>query len=363
MQDALIYVDDVSVILGQTNSVTATAVGPLGEPVTATATAPVSPGTPSLGITKAASTAGPLRVGDTFDYTVTVTNTGLTNSTGLVVSDPLPAGLAPNGDVIADKPAYSINTTDGFDAEVYNGGVNWAGDWVETGDDGAADNGRIRVDTGKGVPPGSLRFAPDNNPYSITAPGEPRGCQPRRRSSSRAAGTVSVPTSTRSRTTPSPCTSPGNSSPQSTPRPRPLHAQPTTASTFATVGPLTIPALGLVNGAQLEFRATGDKEAWIDNILISATYPAATVTAGPAPTLTSAGGPYVLPPAWVGDVHHSRRGHGCARRRLPVQQRGAGHQRPADDPGRCRSVHAVPGTGLRGHEDGDRDVGERIRTR
>ncbi|MER6362945.1 hypothetical protein [Kitasatospora sp. NPDC001527] len=73
-----------------TNTALADALGPQGQPVEsppAQVTLPVAPVPAALGLTKTASTAGPVHVGDAVTYTYTVTNTGGSTVHDLAVSD------------------------------------------------------------------------------------------------------------------------------------------------------------------------------------------------------------------------------------------------------------------------------------
>lgn len=128
LSNRAVYLDDVRVLGSQVNSVTATGTDAFGTTVTATATAQVTPGVPVLAVTKTASTAGPLYSGDTYTYSVTVTNTGSGAQTNLAVTDALPSGLSLNGAVTAVRSAYTASATDDFGTiKSYSTGTGWAG--------------------------------------------------------------------------------------------------------------------------------------------------------------------------------------------------------------------------------------------
>jgi len=291
-----IYFDDVTVLASQVNSVTATGKDPFGQTVTATATAPVQPGLPPLAITKTATTAGPLKVGDTFMYIVTVTNTDTTTQTGLVVEDTLPAGLTLNGTVTADKPAYTRSVTDNFgtsNTESYSTGSGWATAWTETGDDNKADAGKIKIATNIGNPKNSLYFNPDNKLYSIQRTVDLGGL-----------GSASIAFDC-SRDTFTSGT--GNANDALKLYVGAQLVQTIDSATLASVCPTdkggswgtitnTINTAELKNGAVVKFEITGDREIWVDNVAITGTVPAANgIPAGNPPTLTSVGGPYIVP--------------------------------------------------------------------
>ncbi len=292
-----IHIDNVEILKGTVvNSVTAKGYGPFGTEVSATATAPVMPGTPSLAITKEASTAGPLANNDTFTYTVTVTNTGTVTQTGLVVSDTLPAGISPNGTVTASKPAYTRLVTDDFGTgtEAYNTGSGWATSWTES-ETTSPTAGVIQIATGKGNPLNSLYFKPDEKAtYTIQRTVDLSGLT----SASFAFDC------TRDVFTNDPDALKndvlkvyvGSQLVQTIDSTTATTVCATDKSTWKTISN-SINSAQLVSGAVVKFEITGNKEAWIDNVVISGTVPAATgVPAGDPPTLTSAGSPYILDP-------------------------------------------------------------------
>ena len=133
------------IVANMTNSATVTATNPIiGQPpiVATSNTVSVTVGTPSLSITKT-SIPTSVRPGDTFSYTVTVTNTGAVTQTGITVTDTLPAGLTA-GTVTAVKPgapgtsglfAEDTFPTNGASGAAYATGSGWSTNWVETDPD------------------------------------------------------------------------------------------------------------------------------------------------------------------------------------------------------------------------------------
>lgn len=109
----------------------------------------------ALGITKTSSAPSPLYPGDTFGYTVTVSNpAGGPTQTGVSIFDAIPAGttyVASSGQVTCELPR---NVRDEFAAVSYaNNGPNntdtWAGDWAETDSlGGGAASGLASVTAG-----------------------------------------------------------------------------------------------------------------------------------------------------------------------------------------------------------------------
>lgn len=159
-----VHIDNVEVLKGTVvNSIDATANDPFGDPVPkATATAAVTPGTPSLSVTKSATAASPVTIGSAFNYSVAVTNTGATTQTGLVVTDTLPTGLTPNGAAKVGKSAFSMTATDNFgtSGQSYSTGTGWASPWTENGETTDPTGNNIRIDTAIGNTAPSLWFNP-----------------------------------------------------------------------------------------------------------------------------------------------------------------------------------------------------------
>lgn len=293
-----LYIDDVVIKKGAVvNSIDAKAKGPFGELVTATATAPVTPGTPSLAITKEASTAGPVSIDGTFTYTVTVKNTGTVTQTGLVVNDTLPAGLS-SGTVTAVKPSYTQTAQDDFGTtRVYTTGTGWAlnnGPWTEVTESDGATAGKIQVVDNVGVTGSSLYFD-TSTLQRIQRKVDLGGAasatiefQCRREEGDTADDTISVYVSGSA--------DPFNASPQIAPLWSNGQTTTTDCPAGAFGGTITRSITNLVDGSILEVRSTGNKKFYLDKFKITSTYPSQTVTAGNPPTLTSAGGPYILDP-------------------------------------------------------------------
>ncbi len=295
---------------GNVNTVTATAKDPFGGPVgPATASATITRGTPTLSITKTASTPGPVKVDDTFTYTVTVTNNSTTQThASLVVSDALPAGLVLNGTVTATKPVLII-AEDGFgttSTKSYTTGTGWATTtptgWIEGGNDTTTDAGagKIQVDTATGDPKNSLKFDPDNKTYEISRSVNLAGAT---------SGSLTFDCSRETWTTKTgdpldslevlvgttrlalidpdyPTSGTSNYCPTSN------------GSPFGTIT-VPLPTGSLTAGATIKFIANGNRKFFVDNVKVIGTLPPVSVTAGNPPTLTSVGGPYSLAPNGV----------------------------------------------------------------
>jgi uncharacterized repeat protein (TIGR01451 family) len=75
------------------NTATLTGTDPTGRPVSAEASALVQVVTPGIDISKTAD-VNVVRPGDTITYTVTVTNSGTTNLSGVTVTDPVTPSCA-----------------------------------------------------------------------------------------------------------------------------------------------------------------------------------------------------------------------------------------------------------------------------
>lgn len=298
-----VHIDNVEIVRADViNTVSATGFDPFGTQKTATDTEAVMPGTPSLAITKTASKAGPLRDGESMTYTVTVTNTGTVQQTGVTVTDALPAGLSSvSGSVRVTKPAYTLTTTDNFGvapAETYTGtGSGWASNaWTESETPLAQDAtaGQIQIVNNSGNSASAAYFDGNDTQLKLTRPVNLAGAssatltfQCSRESFTAGTGDANdalavyvggqLVTTVDSATSTTLCpTSNGGG--------------------YATAGTFTIPADGLRSPATVELRVTGNRKVYVDNLTITASYlAAANVTAGDPPALTSAGGPYVLP--------------------------------------------------------------------
>lgn len=288
LSNRTIYVDDVRLVSNQVNSVTATAKDEYGNPVTATATAPVQPGFPSLAITKSAVPSW-LRLGSTFDYTVTVTNTGTTFQSGINVTDDLPSGLTRTGSVTVSRPTYwDTLASDGFGTgQAYSTGTGWATDWTETNEATSPTAGKIQVSTTVGSPASSLWI---NNPGSnATTPYLTRDVNLSGRSSAQLQLQCLR-----------------NSAGDSTDDILGVYVEgilvlevnrntsaavcPTSGTTFGPAITVQVPAAALVSGASVTIKATGNKQYWVDNVAILVPGSTSTVTAGNPPNLTSTGG-------------------------------------------------------------------------
>ncbi|GAB4488888.1 MAG: hypothetical protein OHK006_19870 [Thermodesulfovibrionales bacterium] len=87
--------------------------------------------TGDLQVSKTSSATNPLYPGDTYTYTVTVTNPSASTITGVSIYDALPAGLSYVGPLQVSRSTV----IDKFDAVSYandNGTANWLVSWVET---------------------------------------------------------------------------------------------------------------------------------------------------------------------------------------------------------------------------------------
>lgn len=101
-------------------------------------------------ITKTSNAANPLFPGDTFTYTVTVTNpAGSPTQTGVTLYDPIPAGLTASGSATLSRSSVA----DAFATNAYNlnvGTRNWSSNWTETDSGGGgATGGYIQVTGGE----------------------------------------------------------------------------------------------------------------------------------------------------------------------------------------------------------------------
>ncbi len=110
----------------------------------------------NLQINKTSTAGTPLFPGDNYSYTITVTNPSGSTATynNVALYDPLPPGIsyvAGTSQVTAPVAGTTSNVLDTFSIAAYNnndGNINWAGNWIETGDDGAAATGNIGVQYG-----------------------------------------------------------------------------------------------------------------------------------------------------------------------------------------------------------------------
>ncbi len=117
---------------------------------------------PDLSVVKSSNPAGPVSAGDPITYTVSITNSGTTNQTGIVVDDVLPAEVAyvAQSTVVSGFVGSSGTTNktvrDNFSSVSYtnnNGTDPWAAGWVEVNETTDPASGRITISAGQ------LRFA------------------------------------------------------------------------------------------------------------------------------------------------------------------------------------------------------------
>jgi len=108
----------------------------------------------SLLVTKNSSAGGMVNPGDMITYTINITNNGSATLNDIVVSDMRPTGTTyVNASTSATGYIGGIhqNYRDQFDVAQLNnsnGGAAWGGTpWVETGDDGIANTGKIQINT------------------------------------------------------------------------------------------------------------------------------------------------------------------------------------------------------------------------
>ena len=107
-----------------------------------------------LSVTKTANPPGSVTPGQTITYTITVTNTGATQQTGITVSDPLPtytSYVANSTSATGPVTPFISTTQDNFESGNYAGGTgDWVGTWLEIGENNgpATDNVRIIADLG-----------------------------------------------------------------------------------------------------------------------------------------------------------------------------------------------------------------------
>ncbi len=110
-----------------------------------------------LSITKTSNTSGaPVSPGDTISYTIVVESIDAGTATNVALSDIIPTGttyVANSTEVIVPiSTSAAKNYRDEFGAAAYNnsdGTQVWTSTWVESGDDGTATGGRVKVDAGK----------------------------------------------------------------------------------------------------------------------------------------------------------------------------------------------------------------------
>ncbi|MFZ2631257.1 MAG: C25 family cysteine peptidase [Desulfosalsimonadaceae bacterium] len=124
--------------------------------------------TPSqMTVQKTSSGVDPLSPGDSFIYTVVVTNNGASTLNNVAVYDALPAGVSyvtGSSEVIGEKLVTGTdNVRDNFGSSVYDnntdGSASWASNWVESDGTQSATAGNVRI-TG-----GELRLGSTSNIY------------------------------------------------------------------------------------------------------------------------------------------------------------------------------------------------------
>jgi uncharacterized repeat protein (TIGR01451 family) len=131
---------------------------------TATSIVPVV--IPDLYIAKTGPT-DPVMPGETFDYTLDISNISLAPQTSIDVIDTLPTQVSWNSTTVTrpiDDPAPggALTTTDTFDTPAYdNNAADWSSNWIETGDDGSAASGDVRIISELGS--NRIRLQGDNN--------------------------------------------------------------------------------------------------------------------------------------------------------------------------------------------------------
>ena len=113
----------------------------------------------NIQIAKTSNAATPLYPGNTFTYTVTVTNpaSATSNQTDISIYDPLPAGVSyvAGSSRVTGYQSVTLtdNVHDSFSSAVYNsntgGTVNWAGVWVESDASQSASAGSVRIIDGE----------------------------------------------------------------------------------------------------------------------------------------------------------------------------------------------------------------------
>ena len=112
--------------------------------------------TPSqITVQKTSSGVDPLSPGDSFSYTVVVTNNGTSTLNGVAVYDPMPAGASYAGPLTVSHSTVG----DRFSAAAYNnndGTSNWGGNWFETVEATSPTAGYIQIVNGE------LRLNNDN---------------------------------------------------------------------------------------------------------------------------------------------------------------------------------------------------------
>jgi len=122
-----------------------------------------------MDVQKTSSAVDPLSPGDSFTYTVTVTNNGTSTLNDVAIYDPRPTGLsyvANSARITTAATPQAYNVRDEFASVAYNlnaGTENWSGDWTETDSlGGGAASGLVSV-TGN-----QLQFAYTNSVNTVS---------------------------------------------------------------------------------------------------------------------------------------------------------------------------------------------------
>jgi len=122
------------------------------------------PQTAVLSVSKSSSATGTVDPGDTITYTITITNIGSAQQTGIRVRDYLPSGMTyvANSTWVASPGTGSNTVRDEFNTQSYtsnDGTTEWANDWQESEGDGpTAGDLQVLAD----VSNYQLRFRDDN---------------------------------------------------------------------------------------------------------------------------------------------------------------------------------------------------------
>ena len=111
-----------------TNTITASATSPTGASVTptpagSTLSVPYTVGPAGLAIVKTSDAPAGLHPGETFNYTVAVTNTSAITQTGVSITDVLPAGIDYVGPATLAWPKTA--PSEDWESSSYAGGQGW----------------------------------------------------------------------------------------------------------------------------------------------------------------------------------------------------------------------------------------------
>ena len=131
-------------------------------PANDSASAAVNVTVPPLTVVKTSNPSGSVSAGSTINYTVSITNSGTTNQTGITIDDLLPSEVtyvAQSTVAVGTRSTISTvnkSVRDQFTTASYannNGTNNWAGNWIESGETTSPTAGRVTITSGQ------LRFA------------------------------------------------------------------------------------------------------------------------------------------------------------------------------------------------------------